>query len=333
MNAFVAETTIRVERFTLLKLDRREWDGFAQTCDASFKCSAYNFASNLVQLLFGKRMFFVFYASTDGFETKIGQCALRFFKGAYHFEDRLQVLPDFDDYWTACMRALLTHIGSGRFYYGSLWSMDRDRRDQLERIEGTTLVDVTRFRVQYIDFAASSDWDHYAQSLHKNVQRNLKKAALENEAIYIESYRGPSAIKLLGKCSNLRKLVYDAKGIPFSTLRVLARAAFRILSFRHYAVSAAVIRGDRTVGVFSGVQFGRSTFYIDGGSLPGNRGLSWTLLITMIKAAYTAAPKGFFIFGWVLEGGNESKELIWSRQQCNIAERPSSLFEFAYEGR
>ncbi|AMJ62032.1 hypothetical protein AXW83_18550 [Bosea sp. PAMC 26642] len=314
-----------------MKVDRRKWDLFAQACDASFKCSAYNFGANLTQFLFGKRQFFVFYACNDGFETKVGQCALRFFDGAYHFEDRLQLLPDFDDYWTACMRALLSQIGSGRFHYGSLWSMDRDRLGQLEPIEGTRLIDATRFRMQYVDFSTTEDWDAYARSLHKNVQRNLKKAALENPDVRIDIRRGPSAIGLLNRSNAVRKLLFAAKGMAFSKSSALVRGTFRILTFRHYSVNAAVMTGTKVVGVFSGTQFGRSMFYIDGGSLPGNRGLSWTLLIAMIRMAYTAAPTGFFVFGYEIEGSTEAKELIWSRQQCNIVERPSSLFEFAYK--
>ena len=330
MNAFVAGTTIRVERSGLFGLDRREWDRFAQTCDASFKCSAYNFGANFDHVLSGRRMFFIFYARSEGIETRIAQCALRSFDGAFHFEDRLQILPEYDDYWVACMRALLAQLGSGRYCYGSLWNMDCARHELLSRIEGAEVTTLTRYRMQYVDFAAFPDWEHYAKSLHKNVQRNLKKATNGPDDVRIEIRRGLSAMKLLGKSNIVRKRLFEAKGMPFSRLSVAFRTAIRILSFRRYAVSAAIIEGEHPVGVFSGIQFGRSLFYIDGGSLPGNRGLSWTLLVGMIRDAYERAPNGFFVFGWELEGSTEAKELIWSRQQCNISERPSSQFEFTY---
>lgn len=330
MNAFVTGTTIRVERSSLFGLDRREWDRFAQRCDASFKCSAYNFGANLDHVLSGRRMFFIFYARSEGMETQIAQCALRSFDGAFHFEDRLQILPEYDDYWVACMRALLANLGSGRYCYGSLWNMDCARHELLSRIEGAEIAVLTRYRMQYVDFAAFPDWEHYARSLHKNVQRNLKKATNGPDDVRIEIRHGLAAMKLLRKSNAVRKRLFEAKGMPFSRLSVAFRTAVRILSFRRYAVSAAIIEAERPVGVFSGIQFGRSLFYIDGGSLPGNRGLSWTLLVGMIRMAYERDPKGFFVFGWELEGSTEAKELIWSRQQCNISERPSSLFEFTY---
>ena len=81
----------------------------------------------------------------------------------------------------------------------------------------------------------------------------------------------------------------------------------------------------------SGIEFGRNTYYLTGGSQVRNEGVAWHLMLTAIREAYDRTlGSGKFLMGQVRKSDPGWDSLAKSRQQCRVSEFPTSVVTFAY---
>jgi hypothetical protein len=307
------------------------WDEFAGRCGASFRAS--HRAASFWQLDHHKRYKLrrvSVWLEVDGRRERIGQAALGIGSVKRVFAEGLEILPEFAHRWSEAMAALLAYFGSGTYHYGSQWSLEQAREDELELIEGVDLTDVHAVTVYAVPFAAWPNWDAYVRDVSSNAKRNAKKAEKAYPNLSIEITTGVSALRAAGHLIHLRRALYNRKDVAFSTVTTAVRFMIRAVLLGRESFTALARVGKKSFAAFGGVTFGANTYYMEGGSLRQNNGVNWFLLMRMLRDAYERSPKGHFVTGPYHENSPVDSGIDFFRHQTRALGYPTSEITFQY---
>jgi hypothetical protein len=72
--------------------------------------------------------------------------------------------------WPHCCK------GPGEYHYGSPWSPEQPRQNDLASIRGVTVVSTQAITVYAVKFAQWANWDAYLKNVSTNAKRNAKRA-------------------------------------------------------------------------------------------------------------------------------------------------------------
>jgi hypothetical protein len=325
------ELEVSVTRKTKAAVCRSEWDGFAQRCGASFRCSYDALAvwQRSGGVLFRLRLVEIFQGPE---RRKIAQCGVAVRMRHRAIIDGLQILPAEELLWGAAMRAVLAELGAGRYSYGSQWSIEPPRQGALAALPGVTIDRALPVTVQVVDFRHWDTWDSYARQMSANARRNAQRALRTHPDLAIGVHTGWATLRDMPGILRLHRGTTRRKGIGTSTIRMLVRLLVRTFSLHRHAVSALIsLPSQGCLAAFSGVEFGQNTYYLTGGSRPDNGGAAWQLLIAMLRRTHErTGGQGKFLMGPVQEDRPGWSDLLRSRQQCRVTEFPTSLISFSY---
>jgi hypothetical protein len=323
-----SQSTIEVRRTSL---SGSRWDAFAQRCDASLWC-----ADGTISIALFLRHFCIFARRYEfysvGPDLKIGQCAVGFGPSGRVILDGLQILGEHESLWGDALIALLVKIGNGNYIYGSDWSVERSRYEELVSLPGVTVISRSAITMQAIDFSKWASWDAYFADISTNIKRNIKKAksshpdakiTIESKKITLSSFF--ILLRLVGAVANRKQL-------NFSYTKLMFSLAIRVLFLRPYARLGLITDAGTPFSAFFGICFGDNVYFLKGGSIAGSSGLSWVLLLEMIKTSFEHSHgRGKFLMGMVHDDDEPGwKDLLRSRAQCRVSNYPTSLLKFRY---
>jgi hypothetical protein len=332
-DAFVArdKSRARTVRVTETRLcSKREWDAFAESCNATYRSSYGHIFSERLW-----RRVRVFAAYVD--DTKIAQCAISFgrIRGRRdgHFIDALQLLPSYEAYWEQVTQAVLDVSGPGRYRYGSKWNIEPPRAKQFAMLRGTSVESVTAYNVQVVDFAQWPSWEAYEKAVSQNARRNAAKALKSDPTATITINHGRKAVADVVPLIRMKFAVRRRKGLKDANMFIsAARYVMRTLLMNERSYTAKVTHSGRAAAYFSGVDFGLDTYYLDGASLPDNGGAAWLLMLKMLRRAWRANGK---VFISMYEAGSDwagKYNILLSRQQLRVTEFPCEIVTYQYVG-
>lgn len=314
-----------VEQVHMGARSKSEWNRFAEMCEATYFCS---YANIMCEHLRGRVHQFEVYL----YRTKIAQCAVTIdWFGKRRFVDSLQLLPHHAHLWGDIMQEILSALGPGTYEYGSKWSLEPPRHTALEGMRDVKVRSVTLFQVHVVDFSRWADWASYEKAVSTNIRRNAAKAIKTDPGTAVVINRGFSAINDVFSLIDMRFATRRRKGLEdFNRFVATVRYAARTFLLDGY--TAKVIHSGRVVAYFSGIDFGSSTFYLDGASLTDNGGASWYLMVYMLKRAWK--PNGKVLLGMHQPGTDWAgrENILLSRQHCRASESPCSVVTFSYSG-
>jgi hypothetical protein len=326
--------SLRVVELARAELASCMWDEFAERCGVSFRCAynalaAWQFAASRSNhyMLLRLRRFEIF---SDDHGGKIGQCAIAIGRKQAVFIDRLQLLPACEAFWRPAMAGLLAAVGPGRYHYGSRWNIEPSRALDLQNLSGVTVEVIEDLVVQGIDFTYWESWDDYFRQISNNARRNAKRASMRYPTPSVRVRCGfLTLLDMLAIICLNRRTVLRKKLSPFQLS--FFRFIFRIVTRHKYSVTAVASVGGRALAAFFGIEFGQNTYYETGGSRADNGGVAWHLMLAMIRRAYDRTyGSGKFIMGIKLKSGPGWDNLAWSREQCRVADFPTSIVTFVY---
>jgi hypothetical protein len=323
------KVALRVAEVGRKDITAKEWDSFAEMCDASFICSykASTFWQLDEHVWFKTRRFEIY---TREPSHKIGQCAVGVGHKINVFADSLQLLPQFEYLWEDVMIVLLAKIGPGSYRYGSIWNTEPPREETLQYLDGVRMVSVDSLIVQAIEFSRWSSWNGYLQHVSQNARRNAARAIKTLPTLQVRMRRRFSTLLDLPALISLSFNVRRRKQLAASPLRMILRLILRLTIMDDYEITAVATDKRRPLAVFSAIEFGASTYYLTGGSARDNGGAAWHLLLTMIRRAYDRAPAGKFVMGFLQEDIPGWANLARSREQCRVSNIATSIIMFEF---
>jgi hypothetical protein len=265
---------------------------------------------------------------------KIAQIAIGFGGRCRVFAEGLQILPEFQSLWGHVMGAFLTHLGDGEYRYGSPWSLEPPRESELALISGVSLIATQPITVFAVDFGRWESWDEYVKAISTNARRNANRATKTYNTVSIVRRSSFAAIMHLYPLLVLRKKLFDRKQLEYSWPKLTIRFLLRMVAMREKSFTA-IARADGVLSAaFGGIEFGPNTYYLESGAIENNNGLSWFLLLRMLRDAYDRAPLGRFVTGYNLETSDSADVgLSRFRAQCRAVAHPTSEVVFAYRRR
>jgi hypothetical protein len=303
------------------------WNDFATRCGGSFRFAyratlAWQFDYHIplrvrrVSCFIGRK--------------KIAQVAIGISRHRRVFAEGLALLPEHQTLWAAVMKAIFDHFGAGTYHYGSPWSLERSREQDLRWIHGVALISVLPITVFAIDFSRWASWEDYIRAISSNARRNARRAA--NDSVLIRCNSGMMALSDAHHLFRLSRDLCRRKNLKFSLTNKLLRFITRVYAMKHYHFVAVAYRSQRVLAVLSGISFGKNTYYIESGALKDNRGSSWLLMLDMIRQAYDRSPNGHFVTGfWRSDTEIVAKEgLEFFRHQCQSHPEETSEIIFRY---
>ena len=311
------------------------WDRFAQRCGASFRCAyaagvAWQFESHWA---FRLRRLDLVRQTPDG-PLKIGQCAVGIGRSRRVFADGLQLLAEYRSLWPSAIKAVLRHLGTGTYTYGSEWSVEQPRDHALTSLDGVTVDDVRPTHVDVIDLNRWANFDAYRMSTSSNVRRNVKKAEKSYPGLRIAENDGLMRADQFLQSVRMRRSLFRRKGIAKSGVGMAVRSFARLMALQKYNHSAMLFDGRELLAAYTGVKFGRHFSYLEGASADDSRGASWYLLMAMIERAFDATGgKGLFVMG--SDDGTQAGDPAWeglrrSRRQACATAIPTAVVTFRY---
>lgn len=310
-----------------------EWDRFAQDAGASFRCAyranaAWQFEFHLLHALKRLEIFEI----GPGGTRKIGQCAVGIGRRRRVFADSLQIAPDRLASWPQAMAAVLRHLGRGEYVYGSAWSIEPCRHDELSAISGTDILEFAPTNIDVVDFALWEDFSSYLMATSRNVRRNIAKSAKANQGAHTRFGRD---LDLLFKLQGARISTYSHKNLLQASKTRLLRSLYRSAVLWPLTEFGAIVGDGSALAAYGGIRFGRNTFYMEGGSRRPNHGAAWRLLMEAIERAWQISDgRGLFVMGSddrTQVGDSAWDGLAHSRRQCRIRCIETSTLRFRYE--
>src|SRR5690242_8071860 len=85
-------------------------------------------------------------------------------------------------------------------------------------------------------------------------------------------------------------------------------------------------RRKRTTAVFSGIEFGPNTYFIQGACRCPTNGTAWHMFLILLRDAFERSPHGKFIMG----ANNEAAGPTRFQQECRTSAYLTSIVEFTY---
>jgi hypothetical protein len=313
----------------LRQCNPKEWDAFAQHCNASYRSAQpwlrawslkwrFRYDLRLFELHAGGR--------------RIGQCAVGIGSNHRIFLDRLMLKPGFEALWADAMSDLLAQLGPGTYRYGWQLNLEQRREEDLKKVPGVTVQSVKPLTVHAVDFRQWASWDEYWKSTSSNAKRNAKRA--QSEGVRIDVRRGCASLRHVVPLVRLRALMYERKGIEFRSLKVLASYIATFMASPKYTITAIAADAERSLAGFSGTEFGTHTYYLDGGSRPANKGAAWYLQKTMLQRAWKRHPgRATFVMGYVDYATHDEAVgggLLRSRKAVRASDYETSVVKFTY---
>jgi hypothetical protein len=318
----------------LPKMRRDEWDNYSANCGATIRSTySHTRAWALKHLMKSQiRTFQVFNSES---RRPIARAVLARSAGESSFLDRLQLHSGDEHLWPAAMAAILRAAGPGQYRYGWELNLERDRTAALTSLSGVALIRQRRLIVHAIDFAAWARWDDYWRSISNNVRRNVERALRETTGLEVCTRYGVRAMPIVPTLLQFRSAMYKRKGLRFRALSAALSSVGTLLSSPQYAfISSARAHGVPLATIF-GWSFGDITCYSDGGARVDAPGISWYLLMAVIRQAYHRSPRGKFIMGYfdaALHDESVGGGLLRSRRSCRVTDYPTSIVNFIWKG-
>ena len=303
-----------------------DWDTFAQACNVTFMCSHANVSAERLR---SHVRFFAAYL--EG--AKVAQCAVAFRRFGKtreigRFVDGMQLLPEYAALWGQIMQGMLRILGPGRYYYGTEWSIEEDRTNDLTALHGITIQTVFPYVIHGVDFSRWPSWEAYRQAISNNARRNAAKALKSDPKVEILIDYGSRTILDTIPFMRMRSRMRHRKGLDFNVLEQAMRYVTRMLLMRKHGYTARVVHLGKVVSYFCGIDFGRHTFYTYGASAPEKNGASWLLILDMLQRSWK--PGGKFLMGQAeTDAGRDN--LFLFRQHCRVSDFPSAIVRFTYE--
>ena len=303
-----------------------DWDTFAQACNVTFMCSHANVSAERLR---SHVRFFAAYL--EG--TKVAQCAVAFrrFSRTHdigRFVDGMQLLPKYATLWGRVMQEMLRILGPGRYYYGTEWSIEGDRTNDLKALHGITIQTALPYVTHAVDFSRWPSWEAYRQAISNNARRNAAKAMkVDPKAEILISYGIKSILHTI-PFIRMRSQTRYRKGLDFNVLEQAMRYVTRMLLMRKRGYIARVVHLGKVVSYFCGIDFGRHTFYTYGASVPQKNGASWLLVLDIMQRSWK--PDGKFLMGQAETGAGQDNLLLF-RHHCRVSDFPGAIVRFTYE--
>lgn len=315
--------------------DRPAWDAFAQACDASFRCAHQ--AARIWQFehhVFFRTSFLDIHLAQEEGSRKIGQCAIGIGHRKRTFADALQLLPEYRHLWQDAMRAVLSRSGPGLYTYGSEWTLDPCRGEDLARIDGVSVKDVHTLDVQAIDFSAWPTWDAYYRAISTNAKRNAQKLERSSAALHVRMDHSWGVLPSFVPLQLSRYRLFKRKSVAASLPRLIGRSGLRLVATHTYSRLAKLTADDANLAFYLDIPFGRNTFFLEAAPAGNFEGASAYLLRAMINDSYArSGGRGRFVMGPDDHGQHGTP--VWeglkrSREQWRATAHPTSVSVFSY---
>jgi hypothetical protein len=313
----------------------RDWDAFALRCDASTRglhgwIKLWPIRSHILS----RTVRYSIFHQQAGVRTKIGQCAVHIEQHRRVFADGLQLLPEYQGAWAACMRVVLSKLGPGRYVYGSYWSLEPPREKELPALAGITIIGVEKYINEGVDFSRWRSWEQYEQSISSNIHRNIGKARQKHGKTILDIRWGFDALALTPHLVYCRIKMLRRKSAPTDVVRTLANHALRSFFIPEYAFSAILRTSERVLATFGGAEVGQKVYYFDGGTVEPD-GTGWLLKMSLMKNFYSRHPDGRFMMGYAHQCDNQ--EHSWEspcryRRDARVSGFPTSMVTFTFTG-
>jgi len=317
-------------------VDGRSWDRFALDWGGSYRGSRRHALAWSAKRGWRTRVRFIeVWRNVEGGSAprKTAQVVVALSGGEGAFLDRLVVGGEDPLDWISCMQSVIQRLPSGTYTYGWDLNTEAAREGDISALSGVEVVGVRPLIVHVVEFATWSSWDDYYRAMSTNVRRNVKKAHQEFEELRVVHGEGWRAIRLVRALLRLRTDMYERKGLRFregaAFINSLANA---LVGSGHFFTSVAAA-GPMPLAAVSGVVFGGTTYYMEGGSSSDNRGASWFLLVDMLRRAYQRDPLGRVVMGY-LDPSTHDEELggglLRSRRSCRVTNIETSIVRFVW---
>jgi hypothetical protein len=308
-----------------------EWDAFAAACGGSFRTTYRGaMAWQLDYHLFHRLHRFAIMREKDGDLIRVGQVAIGRGLRRNVFAEGFQLLPGHAECWRPAMAAILERLGRGKYVYGSQWSLEQPRQDDLSVIPGVQINDVHVITTHAVVFSQWDSWETYFRAISQNAKRNANRAESTYGDLKIVTREGMDTLRDMQGLLGLQRQLFARKNVAFSMPRQVMRFMLRARVMGSNAFTAIAKADGEAVAAFSGIRAGANTYYMDAGSLKTNNGVSWFLLLRMLREAYMRAPKGCFVTGAYHEGAPVSDGIDFFRRQCRTTGHPTSEVTFSY---
>jgi hypothetical protein len=317
-----------------IKISKADWDSFAIACDASYRGlhAWIKFRQLRSHIFFRVIRYGIFLQGEGAAHSKIGQCAIGIGPRNRIFADGLQLLPEYTDFWAACMQVVLNKLGAGQYLYGSDWSLEPPRESELATLAGVAVTHVDRHMVEAVDLARWRSWTEYERSISTNVRRNIKKAQGNYENTYLEIRRGIDALVYTAQIVYSRSKMLSRKMISLDLAGIMRNHIMRSTCLPEYAFSAVLRANGKILATLGGAEVGRQAYYFDGGTQQTDCS-GWLLMMSLIEDFYKRHPNGRFVMGAScrdndqIEGWNSSARY---RRDARVSGFPTSVVTFTF---
>jgi hypothetical protein len=311
-----------------------EWDLFAASCDASYRCLYranlfYLFASGAIYI----RRFDFFIQNERGL-LKIGQCAVLVGSTVRTFSDQIQLLPDYNYLWKDALLGILDNLGPGEYIYGSEWSTEIARDQDLACIDGLKIKRVRPIYLEVVEFETWPDWDSYWKSISSNARRNFNKVNNKEEGERLTISENIARIKYIYALLRLKNATFIRKKIGNMIPLTLMRHILRYAVLRKNIRSVVCRKGPVVLGFATCVDVGRHIFYLEGGAERAVAGVGWYTLLNAIRYAFDrTGGRGAFVMGPVDD--ETLTQAAWSglarsRLSCRATRRRQAMINFQW---
>jgi hypothetical protein len=304
----------------------RDWDRFAVESGTSFRGSFNGSFWRFDRHLISRVARFSCYLSTANERIKIAQAAISLGRRDRVFIEGLALLPQYEHLWSAAMKAILSACGPGLYHYGSPWSIEPPR--DFARVPGASVTRVRDVEVYAIHFSRWESWEDYQRSLSTNVRRNMKRA--ERQGVRLMAASGLRSLRLLHRLVVLCRTRLAQKNIETNYYRTILRLyACTLAVGSNFHITIAFLH-DRPSAAMSCISFGNHTYLMGSGSNDGG-GVSWWMMVRVIREAYERTPRGLFVTGYQRLDAPRDPGLELFRHQCKATPVRTSEVIFRYQ--
>ncbi|WP_428491965.1 hypothetical protein [Rhodopila sp.] len=302
------------------------WDDFAIRCGGSFR-TAYP-AGRIAQIGWGCHRLTRLMILRDGI--RVGQTAVAVGLVNRYFVEGIQMFPGTPSRWRSIMQAVLRFLGPGNYRYGSPWSLEPARDRDLLAIGQICIKSSHPIDVFAIDFARWPSWEDYLKAVSSNAKRNAKKAMRTFDDLSFDHRTGLGCLRHAGPHVRLRYGLYTRKRLSPRVLRFATRFTVRVSVLKRRCFSITATGAGEVIAAFGGIRFGSNVYYLESSARKNNNGVSWLMMLRLIKQSYQRAPAGAFVTGYHRHGTPLSPGLEVFRAQCCAVAHPTSEILFSY---